>query len=45
MREPEMAEIARLIARALRNRGDDEELAAVRDDVGNLCSKFPAYPD
>ncbi len=45
MREPEMAEIAALLARALRRADDDAELAAVRDAVGVLCSKFPPYPD
>jgi glycine hydroxymethyltransferase len=45
MREPEMAEVARLISRALRHRADDAELAAVRDDVANLCSKFVPYPN
>ena len=43
MSEPEMADIAALIARALRHRGDDAELAAVRDDVAVLCSKFTPY--
>ncbi|MDQ1374185.1 MAG: glycine hydroxymethyltransferase [Actinomycetota bacterium] len=44
MREPEMAEIAHLISRALGGRDDDAELAAVRDDVAVLCSKFTPYP-
>ena len=39
-----MATIAALIARALRRRADDAELAAVRDDVVTLCSKFTPYP-
>ncbi len=43
MTEPEMATIAALIARALRHRADEAELAAVRDEVGTLCSKFPPY--
>ncbi len=43
MTEPEMAEIASLIARALRGRTDDAELASVRDDVATLCSKFTPY--
>lgn len=43
MTEPEMATIASLIARALRHREDEAELAAVRDEVGTLCSKFPPY--
>ena len=43
MKDPEMAAIAGLIARALRHRTDDAELAAVRDEVANLCSKFTPY--
>jgi glycine hydroxymethyltransferase len=43
MGEGEMASIAALIARALAGRGDDAELAAVRDEVGTLCSKFTPY--
>ena len=45
MNEPEMAEIATLISRALRHRDDDAELAAVRDAVATLCSKFTPYPE
>jgi glycine hydroxymethyltransferase len=44
MRDAEMARIAELIDRVLRNRDDDAELAAVRDDVAALCSKFAPYP-
>jgi glycine hydroxymethyltransferase len=43
MTEAEMATIATLIARALRCRTDDAELAAVREDVVTLCSKFTPY--
>lgn len=43
MKEPEMAQIAALMARALRHRADDSELDAVRRDVAELCSRFPAY--
>ncbi len=43
MMEPEMVEIAALIDRALAASGDDAALAAVRDDVAVLCSKFPPY--
>jgi len=43
MTEPEMVEIASLISRALRNRSDEAALAAVRDDVAVLCSKFTPY--
>jgi glycine hydroxymethyltransferase len=41
----EMAQVASLVARALRGRADDAALAAVRDDVVALCTKFPPYPD
>ena len=44
MKESEMAEIAALIARALRGRGDEAELGRVRADVAALCARFPAYP-
>ena len=44
MREPEMPKIAEFIGRALRARSDDAEIAAVRDDVAVLCSKFTPYP-
>ena len=45
MTEPEMAEIGSLIARALRHREDDAELAAVHDAVATLCSKFTPYSE
>ena len=45
MREPEMAQIAALIGRVLRRFDDDGEIAAVRDEVAVLCSKFTPYPD
>jgi glycine hydroxymethyltransferase len=44
MTASDMATIAHLIGRALRHRTDPSELAAVRDDVANLCSKFTPYP-
>jgi glycine hydroxymethyltransferase len=44
MREPEMAQIAGFIGRVLRRPDNDAELAAVRDEVGILCSKFTPYP-
>jgi glycine hydroxymethyltransferase len=44
MNEPEMATIAELIARALRERNNGEELSAVRKEVAELCARFPAYP-
>jgi glycine hydroxymethyltransferase len=45
MAEPEMATIATLIARGLRERNNGEELSAVRKEVAELCAHFPAYPE
>jgi glycine hydroxymethyltransferase len=42
--ESDMAAIAALIGRVLRGRDDDAEIAAVRDEVVALCSKFEPYP-
>jgi glycine hydroxymethyltransferase len=44
MKEREMAQVAAFMGRALRNRADEAELAAVREEVAVLCSKFPPYP-
>jgi glycine hydroxymethyltransferase len=44
MRELEMATVAALIHRVLLGREDESELAAVRDEVNALCSKFTPYP-
>ncbi len=44
MTQPEMGQIADLITRVLRAPTDEAELAAVREDVGTLCSKFTPYP-
>ncbi len=44
MGEAEMATIAELIHRTLVGREDEAELAAVKDDVLALCSKFAPYP-
>jgi glycine hydroxymethyltransferase len=43
MKEAEMAIVAELIDRAIRAGKDDAALAAVRDDVVALCSKFQPY--
>ena len=43
MKEPEMVQIAELIARTLRNREDEQQISAVREEVAELCSRFPAY--
>ena len=44
MKEPEMAQIATFIARALRGRNNADEVAAVKTEVAALCAAFPAYP-
>jgi glycine hydroxymethyltransferase len=45
MREPEMREIAALIARVLERPGDVEGLDAIRAEVEALCRRFPLYPE
>ncbi len=44
MGQPEMAEVAALIGRALRGREDESVRTAVADEVKVLCAKFPPYP-
>jgi len=41
----EMATVADLIARTLKARTDESEIAAVRSEVAELCAAFPPYPD
>ena len=43
MGEAEMAEIAALLGRALREREDEVAIKAVREDVGELCARFDPY--
>ncbi|MEZ5339882.1 MAG: serine hydroxymethyltransferase [Acidimicrobiales bacterium] len=45
MREPEMAVVGELIARALRGRNDTTIVAAVREEVRTLCLPFAPYPE
>jgi glycine hydroxymethyltransferase len=45
MREPEMAAVGDLIARALARVGDDAALRAIGDEVAALCRRFPIYPE
>jgi glycine hydroxymethyltransferase len=42
--EAEMAEVASLIARALRSREDEDKLASIRGEVKDLCRRFDPYP-
>jgi glycine hydroxymethyltransferase len=44
MREAEMADVGELIHRTLVRREDETEVAAIRDEVVALCSKFAPYP-
>ena len=44
MEEPQMAEIASFISRALRSRDSASDLAAIKAEVADLCAGFPAYP-
>jgi len=43
LREPEMRTLATLIARVLDSKGDADVIAHVRDDVKELCDRFPIY--
>ncbi|MFM8266803.1 MAG: serine hydroxymethyltransferase [Ilumatobacteraceae bacterium] len=43
MKEPQMDDIARLIAHVLRHRDDPSAVAAARAEVAELCGQFPAY--
>jgi len=43
MCEPEMDEIAELVARALSHVGDAAALAKVAEDTTALCRRFPLY--
>ncbi len=45
MGEPEMAEVASLIARTLRGVDDPQIAGEVREASARLCSKFTPYPD
>ncbi|MFO7591291.1 MAG: serine hydroxymethyltransferase [Acidimicrobiia bacterium] len=45
MGEPEMTEVASLIARVLRAADDEQVAAEVLDTVRRLCSKFVPYPE
>jgi glycine hydroxymethyltransferase len=45
MKETEMRQIAGMIAKTLKSRGDEGVLQEVREAVANLCERFPLYPD
>ncbi len=41
----QMQDIAVLVARTLKARTDEGEIAAIRREVAELCAAFPPYPD
>jgi glycine hydroxymethyltransferase len=45
MKEEEMKEIAQMIIRALKNNKDTEVLTKIKQEVKNLCNRFPLYSD
>ncbi len=45
LKEDEMKMVAAWIDRVISNVDDDAQLAAIRQEVHNLCEKFPLYPD
>ncbi len=44
MKEAEMEHVASLIGQALRKRDSEEDLAAIRNEVAELCANFPPPP-
>ncbi|MEN6463594.1 MAG: serine hydroxymethyltransferase [Syntrophaceae bacterium] len=45
MKEPEMVEIARMIAYVLKDIGSEDRILEIRKEVQDLCSRFPLYPE
>jgi glycine hydroxymethyltransferase len=45
MEEREMVQIANMIASVLRNIDDENVIARVKDEVAELCLRFPLYPE
>ena len=45
MKEEEMVQIANMIASVLRNIDDENVIARVKDEVAELCQRFPLYPE
>jgi glycine hydroxymethyltransferase len=41
----EMHQIAELITRVINNLKNEDEIAKVKQDVMNLCEKFPLYKE
>ena len=45
MKETEMKKIASFIDRAIKNVENDSELKNIKNEVADLCSQFPLYPE
>ena len=45
MKEPEMKIIASFFDKAVNNIENEQELAKIKNEVADLCSKFPLYPE
>ncbi len=45
LREPEMREIAGFIDEAIAARADDQALARIRNEVREMCGRFPLYEE
>lgn len=45
MKEPEMVQIARMIAYVLKDIGNEARILEIRKEVQDLCSRFPLYPE
>jgi glycine hydroxymethyltransferase len=43
MEEADMAQVAKLVSRALHAVDNETELAEVRREVGRMCDRFPLY--
>lgn len=41
----EMLEVADCMDRAIKSRENESQLKAIREDVKNLCARFPLFPD
>ncbi|MHC1631996.1 MAG: serine hydroxymethyltransferase [Methanotrichaceae archaeon] len=45
MKEPEMMQIAEMIGSVLRDIKNEDVITSVRDEVKELCQRFPLYPE
>ena len=45
LKEYEMEQVAVWMHRALMNRSDEQEIAKIRNEVRDMCERFPIYPD